>query len=215
MVLKIYGHPISTCTRRVITVCNEKNVPFELVTVDLSKREHKDPAFVAKQPFGQIPYLDDDGFIVYESRAICDYIARKYADQGTPLIPTGLKAQAIHSQAIFVEIAHFNEYAEKAVAEKIFKPWRGLTPDEKVFQDHIANLSVKLDIYNDILGRQKYIAGNEVTLADLSHLPYGSLLAQAGSDIMSQKPNVAQWFKDISSRPSWVAALDNGKSTAV
>ena len=57
MVLKLYGSPMSTCTKRVATVLHEKRIPFELVFVDLMKGEHKSPAFTAHQPFGQIPYL--------------------------------------------------------------------------------------------------------------------------------------------------------------
>lgn len=49
--------------------------------------ELKTAAWAEKQPFGLTPYLDDDGFVVYESRAICKYIARKYAGQGVKLIP--------------------------------------------------------------------------------------------------------------------------------
>lgn len=54
----------------------------------------------------------------------------------------------------------------------------------------------------------------EVTLADLSHLPYGTMLAVAGSDIMSQKPHVARWFKELENRPSWQAVKDGVKSVA-
>jgi glutathione S-transferase len=59
MVLKLYGGPgpRSTCTQCVAIVLHEKNIPYELISVDLSKGEHKAPAFVANQPFGQIPYL--------------------------------------------------------------------------------------------------------------------------------------------------------------
>jgi glutathione S-transferase len=57
MVLKLYGHPVSTCTKRVATVFHEKNIPFEFYTVDFAKAEHKSPEYKTKQPFGQIPYL--------------------------------------------------------------------------------------------------------------------------------------------------------------
>jgi glutathione S-transferase len=57
MVLKLYGHPISTCTKRVATVLHEKGVPFEMHTIDFVKAEHKSSEYRTKQPFGQIPYL--------------------------------------------------------------------------------------------------------------------------------------------------------------
>lgn len=65
---------------------------------------------------------DDDGFILYESRAICYYIASKYADQGTPLIPTDLKGIALFHQAASIEAFNFNTHAESAIAEMVYKP---------------------------------------------------------------------------------------------
>ena len=65
---------------------------------------------------------DDDGFILYESRAICYYIAAKYPNQGTPLLPTELKANALFHQAASVEICHFSDNVLKALEEMILKP---------------------------------------------------------------------------------------------
>jgi len=60
MVLRLYGSPISTCTRRVAMVLHEKQVPFKLHPIDLAKGEHKAPEFLARQPFGQVPYIVSD-----------------------------------------------------------------------------------------------------------------------------------------------------------
>jgi glutathione S-transferase len=57
MVLKLYGVPLSPSVIRVGVVLHEKNIPFEFVTVDLAKGEHKTPEFKAKNPFEQIPYI--------------------------------------------------------------------------------------------------------------------------------------------------------------
>ena len=57
MVLKLFGHPDSTCTKRAAVVLHEKNIPFEFHQIDFSKQEHKSPGFLEKQPFGQVPYL--------------------------------------------------------------------------------------------------------------------------------------------------------------
>jgi glutathione S-transferase len=61
--------------------------------------------------------------VLYESRAICRYIAAKYADQGTPgLIPTGAKENALFEQAASVEMSNFDPYAGKALVEMFLKP---------------------------------------------------------------------------------------------
>ena len=142
MVLKLYGSPSSGATRLVAFILHEKLVPFELVPIDLSKNEHKSPGYLEKHPFGQVPYIvcgflvqsfnwihlisflfqDDDGFLLYESRAICYYIAAKYPNQGTPLLPTELKANALFQQAASVEIYHFTNNILNAAEEMYKKP---------------------------------------------------------------------------------------------
>jgi glutathione S-transferase len=56
-ILKLYGYAKSTCTWRAATVLYEAKVPFEFVAVDVMRGEHKSPAHLEKQPFGQIPYI--------------------------------------------------------------------------------------------------------------------------------------------------------------
>jgi glutathione S-transferase len=87
MVIKIHGIKQSTCTQRVLTILIEKGVPYEVVPVNVAVAEHKSPKFLALQPFGKVPVLEDDGYFVFESRAMCKYIAKKYKSQGTKLIP--------------------------------------------------------------------------------------------------------------------------------
>ena len=57
MVLKLYGMPQSTCTKRVATILKEKGVPYQFVPVDVASGEHKSPEYLKKQPFGQVPYI--------------------------------------------------------------------------------------------------------------------------------------------------------------
>jgi glutathione S-transferase len=124
MVLKLYGSPVSTCTKRVAAVLHEKRVPFEFVPVDLTKGEHKITAFTAHQPFGQVPYVDDDGFVLFESRAIARYVARTYAGQGTPLVPDAadLRACARFEQAASIEASNFDVFASGIAKERVFNP---------------------------------------------------------------------------------------------
>ena len=57
MSIKLHGMPFSTCTRRVALIAKERNVPYEIVPVNLQQAEHKQPAHLTHQPFGQIPYI--------------------------------------------------------------------------------------------------------------------------------------------------------------
>lgn len=100
MGIKIHGAATSTCTRRVLTTLVEKGVPYEFVPVDFGVGEHKTSRFMELQPFGKVPVLEDDGYFLYESRAMAKYIARKYAGQGTELMPDNkdLKAYGLFEQ---------------------------------------------------------------------------------------------------------------------
>ncbi|GAV99540.1 glutathione s-transferase [Lentinula edodes] len=208
--LKLYGSPHSASTQQVQIILHEKNIPYELINLDImSDPEIQD---LIRQP-SSAPVIEDDGFTLCESRAICRYLATKYADQGTKLIPDAynMKLGALFEQAVFTEVFAFEPYASKAVYEKVTKRSKGLAPDEAIFAGSVAALSSNLEGYENILSRQNYLAGDDLTLADLYHIPYGTKLTDAGSDIMTRKgPNITRWWTEISSRPSW-AAVRNGE----
>ncbi|KZV70080.1 glutathione S-transferase-like protein [Peniophora sp. CONT] len=214
MVLKLHGFPSSPCTLRVATALHEKKLPFEFVNVSLFTGEHKQPEYLKIQPFGQIPYLEDDDFIVYESRAIGKYLEAKYPS----LAPakSDLRAYGLYEQALSIEAANFDHFATIALAEKMFKPMKGLETNETAAKDALAALDGKLDAYNVILGKQKYLAGDKLTLADLFHLPEGTLLGQIGYEGLtaSSRPNVARWWNEIQGRESWVGLKDGVKSVS-
>ena len=123
MVLKLYGNPHSTCTQRVLTVLHELSIPHELVVIDFAKGEHKAPAFLAVQPFGQVPYIDDDGFKLFESRAIARYLALKYGGIGKIVPdPSDVQKTALFEQAASIELSNFEPYVLGLAYENIYKP---------------------------------------------------------------------------------------------
>ncbi|KIM58480.1 hypothetical protein SCLCIDRAFT_1218602 [Scleroderma citrinum Foug A] len=215
MTIKLYGYPRSTCAQLVALICKEKNIDFELVPVDLGKGEHKHPDFVAKQPFGQVPYMvDEDGFVIYESRAIARYLIRKYPNQGTQgLIPTSLKEEALFEQACSIESFNFDPFVFAIAMERVFKKYHGIEGNEAIVKERLDVLNKKLDAYNVILGKQKFLAGDNVTLADLLHLPCGTVVATLAGlpEIFTSQPNVARWWNDLFTRPTWQDIMKNFK----
>ncbi|KAJ7792094.1 glutathione S-transferase [Mycena olivaceomarginata] len=199
----------------VALVLVEKQILFEHVRVDMAAKEHKMPEFLAMHPFGQVPVIDDDGFILYESRAICRYLADKYADQGTPgLFPKDLKERALVEQAASVEFADFYPALLKVLVAKM---QRDVPADQQAAVDKaLAEFTKTLQVYEGILGKQKFLAGDQVTLADIFHLIYAPLLAENGVDIMtSTGPNLARWWNELISRPAWVKLKAEGIQSTV
>ncbi|KAJ7844491.1 glutathione S-transferase [Mycena olivaceomarginata] len=191
MVLKLYSQSFPAGGGALVSfVLTEKKIPFEVVTIDLEAKEHKAPEFRALHPFGQLPVLDEDGFILYEARAICRYIEEKYADQGTSLLPKGLKERARVEQAV--------------AAHEVDRPVVSPNADQAVVDEAVAALAATLDVYEVLLGKHRFIAGDEFTLADVFHYAYAPLLAENGVNVMTKNgPNVTRWWNEVISHPTW------------
>ena len=80
---------------RVWLALEHKGLPYELRVLSFSGGDLRTPAFAALNPHCKVPVLDDDGFVMYESAAIVDYIGDAYRDAGAPLFPDDVKARAI------------------------------------------------------------------------------------------------------------------------
>jgi glutathione S-transferase len=111
MSVKVYGIALATCTSRVLFTAFELGHPVELITIDFSKGEHKQPAHLARQPFGKIPVVEDGDYVIYEARPICRYLIEKYAnDSPVQLIPSDIKQRGIFEQWMSLET---NTYASE------------------------------------------------------------------------------------------------------
>jgi glutathione S-transferase len=85
--------------------------------------------------------------------------------------------------------------------------------DEAKVAAYAVQLDGALAVYEGILAKQAYLGGNELTLADLFHVPYGTLVKKLGySEIFDKYPHVSKWFASLEARESWkkVSALAAG-----
>ncbi|HEY4119701.1 MAG TPA: glutathione S-transferase N-terminal domain-containing protein [Byssovorax sp.] len=200
--MKVYGHPISTCTRKVLTTILEKGHKPELEVVDIMNGAHKQPAHLARQPFGQIPSIDDDGFVLYESRAIIRYLDAKLT--GPQLTPADLKQRARMEQWISVETSNFTPIAMKLIYNLYFNKFRNLPTDEAVVAQAKKDIQLPLSVLDDALGKSEYLAG-AFSLAEIGFMPYVEYLhaAGVGEELVGAHKHVASWWSRISQRPSW------------
>jgi glutathione S-transferase len=200
--MKVYGHPMSTCTRKVLTTLAEKGHEAPFVLVDLTKGEQKSPAYTAKHPFGVVPYLEDDGFTMYESRAIIRYLDAKLP--GTKLTPSDLPSLGRMEQWLSVEQSYFTPHCMAIVMEMFFKPMRGGKPDMDKVGKARDEAAKALDVVDRALMSQAHLAGDVFSLADISWLPYLQYLsATPHGTLITERPHVKAWWQRISTRPSW------------
>lgn len=214
MGLKVIGTKTSTCTLRVIAVANALNIPLEIETIDWINRAHKAPEYTKNyQPFGRIPVLIDGNFKLFESRAICRYLIHKYQSKDTlQLIPEDIQQAALIEQFISVETSEWGNCVDKYVYEAVFKKNLGGTPDQEKVAELRKACEQTLDVYNHMLEGKDYLVGENFTLADISHLPYGQYAFNAGLEdvfIAPSRPNVARWWKNITGQQAWQAAIAN------
>ncbi|KAK3194048.1 hypothetical protein Dsin_025358 [Dipteronia sinensis] len=205
--IKVHGSVISTAAQRVFACLYEKDIDFELVPVDMAAGEHKSEAFLAKNPFGQVPAFEQGDLNLFESRAITQYIAEKYADKGTALT---CPSKTVPMLLVWKEAeAHqFDPLASKLNWELVFKPMFGMTTDPAAVEELEAKLAKVLDVYEARLSKSKFLACDCFTLADMHHLPNITLLM--GTQVKKHfdcRPHVCAWVANITARPAWAKVL--------
>ncbi|AET00336.1 putative glutathione transferase [Medicago truncatula] len=211
MVVKVYG-PHCASAKRVLVCLVEKEIEFEVVPINVLKGEHKDPEYLKLQPFGNVPVIKDGDYTLYESRAIMRYYAEKYRSQGVELLGKTIEEKGLVEQWLEVEAHNFNPPAYNLVIHVLFPSLLvDGTPDPKVIEESEAKLVKVLNIYEERLSKNKYLAGDFFSLADISHLPFTDYIVNnMGKDyLIKERKNVSAWWDDISSRPSWNKILES------
>jgi glutathione S-transferase len=121
----------------------------------------------------------DGDVVLYESAAIVKYIALKAK---SPLaVTSSLKEEALLDQALAVEASSWDSNISPMIANLVFVPLMSGKPgNQELIKDRQGRLETKLGKYEIILGKQKYLAGDRLTIADIKHLGWGSYLTPQG-----------------------------------
>ncbi|RDW63294.1 hypothetical protein BP6252_10839 [Coleophoma cylindrospora] len=190
-----------------LLVLAEKGVTdFTLVAPDFKAGEHKTKPHTDKCPFGMVPVLEDNGFILYESRAIARYLAEKYRSVGPALTPEhgDSKAWALFEQFASAEQSNFDHFVQVIISQKHYNPMRGLPTEPAIVEYFETKFREKLDIYDVILGKQLYMGGNEFSLVDIFYMPQvGTLFKIGDGAFVTDRPNIKAWWERVTARDSW------------
>jgi glutathione S-transferase len=199
--IKLYTFGPSTNSRKVRIALIEKGLEFERITVDLTKREQKSPEYLRIHPFGQVPALDDEGFIVYDSTIINEYLEDEYP--GVPLMPKDSEGRARARMMEDLRDNHFNPPYVQMMRE-MRKPEGERDP--KVLEQANADLRRCLDRIEKELQGREYLAG-PFSLADIAFMPNIDGLERLQIQLDTKYKNTIAWIARLKARPSFAASL--------
>ncbi|HVR53064.1 MAG TPA: glutathione S-transferase [Pseudorhodoferax sp.] len=193
--MKLYHHPLSGHAHRARLFLNLLGVDHELVQVDLAKAAHKQPAFLALNPFGQVPVLDDDGTIVADSNAILVYLARKL--QRSDWLPDAPAAAAEVQRWLSVAAGQIAYGPAAARLVTVFgAPFR---PEEVIQRAHGI-----LALVEARLADRAFLTGAAPTVADVALYSYTARAPEGNVDLQPY-PQVRAWLARIEALPGFVA----------
>jgi glutathione S-transferase len=199
--MRLYYHPFSTNARRAVITAIELAAPVELVLVDLVKREHRQPAFLARNPAGRVPVLEDGDFVLPESHAIMVYLAER--SSGQSLYPSDLQAQAQVNRWMFWCAAHFQPAISVLNWEHVVKRLAGLgAPDASEIMRGERLVQETAALLDSHLASREWVAGPAMTLADISLATPLMTIATAKLPV-TQFKHLHSWFARIEARESW------------
>ena len=117
--MRLYHHPLSSNSRRAALAAAHLGLPAELIKIDLERGEQRSPEFLALNPNGMVPVLEDNGFILTESHAIMLYLADKA--RGHAAYPEDARARADINRWVFWNAQHFQPTVSIFVWENLIK----------------------------------------------------------------------------------------------
>ena len=201
--MKLYYHPASTTSRPVLLFGAEEGLSLDLQVVDLMTGEHLQPAYLALNPNGLVPMLDDDGFRLTESSAILKYLADKTS---SALYPKDLKTRARVNEAMdWFNSNLYRDLGYNLVYPQVFPHHK--RPDEAAtaatVQWGAQKCCTALKVLDEhMLAEKSWLAGDETTIADY----FGACILSAGELVhvdLSPYPNVSAWMSRVKALPSW------------
>jgi glutathione S-transferase len=199
--MKLHHHPMSANARRAVMTAIHLGAPVELVLVDLAKGEQKSPAFVAKNPNGRVPVLDDGDLVLTESHAIAQYLCDK--TPGNDIYPTELRARAVVNQWLFWSAHHWQPAIGVLTFEHMVKGFRGLgaadpkevARGERAFHECARVLDAQLR-------EREWIAADRITIADYG-IASPLMAIEVAKIPVADYRHVLRWLDRVKATEAW------------
>ncbi len=194
-VIQLHYHPASTFGRRVRIALLEKGIRHELIEVDLPHGAQRSAAYLALNPYGRVPTLVEDEFVIYESCSILNYLEMRYPHPA--LAPESIRERALMDMHMRLCDQQLGRHAGAILFPKRFLPPQKWDP--QAIAAARAQIQQHLQIVARSLARTEYLVGDRFTLADVAYLPFVYFLPLME---IEPEPEVAEWAARILSRPS-------------
>ncbi|CAL4866236.1 Disulfide-bond oxidoreductase YfcG [Asticcacaulis sp. MM231] len=194
--IKFYTFPLSGNAHRVELLLRALDVPFNRIDVNLRDKEQKTADFLAMNPFGQVPVINDNGTIIWDFVAIMTYLALTY-DTTHTYLP---QAPAQHAEVITWLAKTSGPIAYGPAAARrinIFKTPQDISVAQQVAHDF-------LNVVESHLARRDWLVGDSLTLADLACYTYIAHAPEGGIDLAGY-PNILVWLERMEALPFFVA----------
>ncbi len=187
--MKLYIHPISGHSHRAVAIVKLLGIDVELVTVDLSEGEHKQPQFLSINPLGQVPVLADDSITLRDSAAILVYLATKY-DRDRVLFPEDINLQAQIQQWLATSV---NEISNGPAALRAIKVLGSLADVETA--ESKTNRALN-ELFEPHLTANEWLVGDHITIADIANYSYLKVIDEGGIDL-EPYPGIRAWLQRV------------------
>jgi glutathione S-transferase len=194
--IRLHRFDRSGHSHRVELFLSLLDLPFELKEVELFKGAQRSPEFLALNPFGQVPVIEDGSVVLSDSNAILMYLAAKYAPSWIPRDPVNLAAL---QRWFSVAAGPLVSGLAAARAHVLFRP----SGDLEAKQTAAHNLLRQI---NSVLERTPYLLGAELSLADIANYTYVAH-APEGGVLLDAYPAIRAWLSRVEATPRFVPML--------
>ncbi|KAK0108369.1 hypothetical protein ONS95_003180 [Cadophora gregata] len=198
--LQVYLDPCTVNSRKVLAGLDLMGVEYKLNHINYFTGEHKSPDYLKINPNGTVPSASDGpGFNITESNAILQYAADLH---GSIYYPKDLKARADVNRWLLWEASVWFPSCYVYLVEYVVKPLLKTEPDQSIIDAQAPKWNQLASVLDAQLAKTKFLAGNEVTIADIA-VAAPMHLHKAQRLPLDEHPNLKRWLVDIEKLPSW------------
>jgi glutathione S-transferase len=201
----LYHHPLVACARKVRLVLHEKRLTFDERIIEPWR---EDEELLNLTPTGELPVLtEEDGAIVSDHAAIVEYLDEAYPDVALIGRTPAERAEARRLCAWFDQKFH-REVTQHIAGEKLSRRVSAnAAPDSRALRAGRENIHTHLQYITWLKERRGWLAGDELSIADLSAAANLSLVDYSGDVPWEKYPEAKEWYVRMKSRPSFRALL--------